>query len=760
MIKRGLAERREKAAKAAYKIRFADNIYGEHTLTNEKGQKFKVTLRDFENETGYIDNADLKTNKLGTTKHLMFAFDAVRSRPQTYRKLDKTYPFGEIYLDPLNEYRITWHYPHKLKPKIAVLLNKYFGDSQFVAEEKVKDFLLFIRDAEAVPAVKIRPEVEEKVRRAWEREMLETVEKEEKLDFSLLKTPLFPYQQEGVRFATFREGAIIADEMGLGKTVQAIATAIMKKKLFGFRKCLIICPASLKEQWKKEIERFCDEEAVIADGFPAQRREIYRAHPAYFVIANYETVLRDVKDMNAMQADFIILDEAQRIKNFSTITAQNIKKLEKKHALVITGTPIENRITDLYSVMQFVDASYLAPLWEFSYQHCYFDEHKKDKITGYYNLQQLKDRLRPVLLRREKRKVLADLPQVTEMTVPVSMHPDQADYHNGFAKGVASILHKKYISPFDMQRLMLLLNNMRMVCDSTYLIDKETNCSPKLEELQHILTEKLDARNQPVKIIIFSEWVTMLNLIGQMLRENRIGYAQLSGKVAVKNRGKLVKKFETDPNCKIFLSTEAGGSGLNLQVADTVINFELPWNPAKKNQRIGRIDRLGQRARQLTVINFLTRNSFEMQIASGLSLKQNLFDGILSTDRGPDDVDFSASGRAQFLEQLLVAMEELAVQAETGEEETETHAGSQEEAADLIGEENIADAGGEAAEATAQDGSAPQSEMMEQVLNHGMEFLSGLLKMTTGKDTGLENKRVEIDRETGEVVMRFRLPGL
>jgi hypothetical protein len=123
-------------------------------------------------------------------------------------------------------------------------------------------------------------------------------------------------------------------------------------------------------------------------------------------------------------------------------------------------------------------------------------------------------------------------------------------------------------------------------------------------------------------------------------------------------------------------------------------------------------------------------------------------------------VDFSASGRAQFLEQLLVAMEELAVQAETGEEETETHAGSQEEAADLIGEENIADAGGETAEATARHGSAPQSEMMEQVLNHGMEFLSGLLKMTTGKDTGLENKRVEIDRETGEVVMRFRLPGL
>ncbi|MGH2644555.1 MAG: DEAD/DEAH box helicase, partial [Chitinophagaceae bacterium] len=502
-----------------------------------------------------------------------------------------------------------------------------------------------------------------------------------------LKTKLFPYQQEGVQFAVFREGAIIADEMGLGKTIQAIATAVIKKKLFGFKKCLIVCPASLKEQWKQEIEKFSYEKAAIVQGLPGERRKIYRENDAYFIIANYETVMRDILEMNRMQPDFIVLDEAQRIKNFSTATAQSIKRLEKRHALIITGTPIENKLIDLYSVMQFVDPDYLAPLWEFSYQHCYFDESKKDKITGYFNLLQLNERLKPVLLRREKRKVIKELPQVTEVTVPVIMHPDQAGYHASFAMGVSKILHKKYISPYDMQKLMLLLNNMRMVCDSTYLIDKETYISPKLEELKHILLEKLDIKNNERKIIIFSEWVTMLNLIGKMLHEINIGYVQLSGKVAVKHRGMLVKKFEADPYCKIFLSTEAGGSGLNLQMADTVINFELPWSPAKKNQRIGRIDRLGQRSKQLTVINLITRGSFEMKIASGLTLKQNLFDGVLSTDKGPDVVDFSASGKAQFLKELEAMMEELS--QGTSEAETETEIVTEEETLEsVIAEEN------------------------------------------------------------------------
>lgn len=756
MIKRVLEERREKAVKANYKITFADNIHGEHVLVNEKGTKYKVTLRDFENETGYINNPDWQTNKLGTTKHIMFAFDRLKSNRKLYNRLSKTYPFVEIYLDPLNNYRITWHYPHELDKDIAQLIRKYFSKEKYIDESAVKDFLLFIRDAGNFPKIVIRPEVEEKVKKAWDSEMLKAMKKDTALDFSLLKVPLFPYQQEGVAFATFRDGAIIADEMGLGKTIQAVAAAVMKKKHFGFKRTLIVCPASLKEQWKQEIGKFSNEEAEIVDGLPAQRNNIYRNSQAFFLIVNYETVLRDWREINRMDTDFIVLDEAQKIKNFSTATAQSIKLLTKKHALVITGTPIENRLIDLYSIVQFVDARYLTPLWEFSYQHCYFDKTNKTKITGYYNLQQLNERLKPILIRREKRKVIQDLPQITEITVPVSMHEEQQVYHANFAQGIASILRKKYISPYDQQKLMLLMANMRMVCDSTFLIDKESHVSPKLKELKEILTEKLDLKNKESKVIIFSEWITMLNLIGNMLHECGIGFAQLSGKVAVKHRDKLVKKFETDMHCKVFLSTEAGGSGLNLQVADTVINFELPWNPARKNQRLGRIDRLGQRSKNLTVISFITRNSIETSIASGLGLKQNLFDGVLNSDNMLDTVDFSASGKAQFLQELENIMEGF-IKTEALQEATGPLAVIQapETLQEVLQEEIIPVPVQQAVNAELQ-----QKEMLEKVMNNGMEFLSGLFKMATGKDMGMENQKIEIDNQTGEVVMRFKLPSL
>jgi SNF2 family DNA or RNA helicase len=756
MMKRVLEERREKAEKANYAMTFADNIYGEHILVNEKGAKFKVTLRDFENETGYINNEDWRTNKLGTTKHIMFAFSKLKGNRKLYKHLNKKYPFVEIYPDPLNEYRITWHYPHELNADISILIEKYFGKKNFIEDGSVKDFLLFIREAAAFSQIVIRPEVEEKVKRAWDMEMLETQKRDAKLDFSLMKVPLFPYQQEGVAFATFRDGAIIADEMGLGKTIQAVATAVMKKQIFGFKRTLIVCPASLKEQWKQEIKKFSNEEAEVVDGLPQQRVSLYQNSTAYFLIVNYETVLRDWHEMNRMETDFVILDEAQKIKNFSTITAQSIKFLTKKHALVITGTPIENRLIDLYSIVQFIDPNYLSPLWEFSYQHCYFDQTNKTKITGYYNLQQLNERLKPILIRREKRKVLKDLPNITEITVPITLHEEQQSYHASFAKGIASILRKKFISPYDQQKLMLLMANMRMVCDSTYLIDKESYTSPKLKELKDILTEKLDLPNKENKVIIFSEWVTMLNLIGKMLHECGIGFAQLSGKVALKNRDKLVKKFETDPHCKVFLSTEAGGSGLNLQVADTVINFELPWNPAKKNQRIGRIDRLGQLSKNLTVINFISRNSIETSIASGLGLKQNLFDGVLTADSNAlDTVDFSASGKAQFLQQLETIMEgfiQPEAQPQEAQQETtapETLQAMVEEApADSITAEN----------AIVQEGGAQQHEALEKVMNHGMEFLAGLFKMSTGRYLEVDNRKIEVNRQTGEVVMRFKLP--
>jgi superfamily II DNA/RNA helicase len=266
-------------------------------------------------------------------------------------------------------------------------------------------------------------------------------------------------------------------------------------------------------------------------------------------------------------------------------------------------------------------------------------------------------------------------------------------------------------------------------------------------------------------------------VIGKLLRDHNIGFVELSSKVAVKNRDAIIQEFEQNPACKVFLSTEAGGSGLNLQVADTVINFELPWNPAKKNQRIGRIDRIGQQSNHLTVINLITRNSIEERINTGLALKQAMFDGVLSEGSATDHVDFSAEGRAQFLQQLQSVMgelldealpespadgfvpmwsddptEDLAAQLPT---ETATEPESKPAA------DSFMDLGTEPTDAPARPTSvqaAPQMAEMELVMNNGLGFIAGLFKMMTGKELSAQDQKVEVNQETGEVTLKFKLP--
>lgn len=777
MIQRVIKERQQKADKADYRIQWASNIYGDHILTNERGVKYKIFLRDFDNETGYSDSPDAKLNKLGTTKHIMYAFNQLKNDRSLYMNNGQNCPFVEIFLDPLNDYKISWFYPHYLPLFEHSLISKYFGKKKYIEDSEITSFLNFIEEAEGNEMIRIRPEVNEKIERVFESEMLKKLEQDTSIDLSIINTDLFNYQKEGIKFAVFKKAAVIADEMGLGKTLQAIGTAILKKKIFDFKRTLIVCPASIKEQWKSEIEKFTEEKALVIQGNPEQRNKQYKDENHFFYIINYETILRDHRALNNAGFDFLILDEAQRVKNYETKTSSAIKRLNPKHTLVITGTPIENKLIDIYSILNIIDPYFFGPLWNFSYQYCLFDPEKHNKINGYYNLQKLNEKLGDILVRREKRKVIDELPNLQQYNIPVLLSPLQAEYHAGYATGIAKILRKKFLTPYDMQNLQMLLAKMRMVCDSTYLVDEETNESPKLEELKYILLEQLDIRNTDRKIIIFSEWVKVHKLIGQMLRENDIGFVELNGRIPVKLRGELIRKFETNKHSKIFLSTEAGGTGLNLQVADTVINFELPWNPAKKNQRIGRIDRLGQKSNKLTIFSFISKDSIEEKIATGLLVKQNLFDGVLNDDNETNFVDFSSKGRSQFIEQLEdfiyksqteaqkdLYEDDVNIQDESPEQEDEitSYVETEEEKEPLAINETEKSETSELetkpTENITEESPVSKTEELEQVMNNGMQFLSGLFKMSTGKDVGFENQKIEVNKETGEVTMKFKLP--
>ncbi len=789
MITRVLEERRLKAIKEEYRFQWAENIHGDHYVFSPSGQKYKLFLRDFKNQTGYSDNPDSRLNKLGTSKHLMAAFTYLKEHPALFKKLDKTFPFIEVFLDPQNDNQITWHYPGEMKEATRHFIEQFFGTETFIHHGNERFFVDFINEADKFEEIVVRPEVPELLDKICRKEALQWVQENYEIPYDQIKADLFDYQKKGVEFITYREGCILADEMGLGKTLQAISSAIAKKEIFAFKKTLIVCPASLKDQWKKEIEKFTDEQAINVSGSQDERTLTYQKGDAYFFIVNYETVLRDSRIINNAGFDYLILDEAQRIKNFETKTASAIKKIHKSHVLVLTGTPIENKLTDLFSIMQVVDDEFLGPLWEFSYQHYLFDHHEYNKINGYYDLHLLKDRLKSVLLRREKKSVIQELPQVSTQEIMVSLSELQQEYHAGFASSLSQILQKKFKTPMDFLRINQLLTSMRMTCNSTYLIDDELpQQSPKLDELEHILIEKLDVRNTSCKIIIFSEWHKTHHLISEMLKKHDLKHIAFSGKIPIKQRGEYIKKFEEDKDCKFFLSTESGGAGLNLQVADTLINFELPWNPAKKNQRIGRIDRLGQKSEHLTVINFLTANSIEIRIASGIMLKENLFEGVLNKSDHTEMVDFSDKGRAQFLEKLEEMVngfistpaeeeaEEPVMEIEMEEEENELieealqilkEAEAQSmakqtdeeeltiEAEEVVEEKPIEEE--KVVDAPTQE--QPPAEQLQNVLQQGMGFFSGLYKMATGTDMQAEDQKIEVDQKTGEVTMKFKLPG-
>ncbi|MCF6268721.1 MAG: DEAD/DEAH box helicase [Melioribacteraceae bacterium] len=774
MIKRVLDERKKKASNEEYKIKYADNIYGIHKVKTKFHKVYKVTIRDFEAGNGYCSCPDYKTNKLGTCKHLIYAIEKVKSDfPITKLAQSQKYPFVEIFCDPFYDYNISYFAASDTPPEISELLANYFGSEQYILEDNYPNFLQFLNKADEEKQILVRPEVVEKIDKYFEVESINRLSKTITPDFTKIKAELFDYQKEGILFSLFKKGNIIADEMGLGKTLQAIAIAIFKKDIYNFEKVLIVAPSSLKYQWKKEIEKFSDETVEIVEGTRDERHKTYKMSKSYFLIANYEAVLRDVTVIKNYPPDMVILDEAQKIKNYDTKTSSAVKSIPKKHALVITGTPLENRLLDLYSIMNFIEPELLAPQWEFSMNHCYFDKSKRNKITGYYNLQILKEKLSDFIIRREKADVFDELPDIQEINVPIELSVEQAEMHSGFARALAPIISKKHKTIYDMQRIFQLLSSMRMVCNSTYLIDKETNISPKLDELKTILLDKLSIVSKKRKVIIFSEWKTMLHLISNMLNANSIKHVTLSGEVAVKNRTALIEQFENDIDSLVFLSTEAGGTGLNMQFADTVINFELPWNPAKKNQRFGRINRIGQKSSKLTAINMVALNSIEERIADGIIVKESLFDAVLNEGDLTEEVDFAAKGRSTFIDKVKEMIEPINEKISTEEEDEEIEQKEHAKIYNLFSEmedENDIDESSEYdfpkdEKVTKEDvEKAPtpvvaKPEDIEATLNQGMQFLNGVFKMATGKELLSDKEGIKVDRETGEVVMKFKLPG-
>ncbi len=287
-----------------------------------------------------------------------------------------------------------------------------------------------------------------------------------------IRARLYPYQIEGVAFLAATGRALLADDMGLGKTLQAIAAASWLERNADVNTILVICPASLKQQWAREIAKFTDHKVQIIQGSPEARQAQYRkGHP--FCIVNYELVLRDLTVINQiLRPDLLILDEAQRIKNWRTKIASTIKLIPSRYAFVLTGTPLENRLEDLYSLLQVVNPHVLGPLWRYLIDFHVTDE--RGKVLGYRNLSELRRRIAPVMLHRDRSLVRDQLPDRTELRLDVAMTTAQQELHDSAlatAGRLATIAKRRPLTPSEQNRMMASLQQARMACNAAGLVD-------------------------------------------------------------------------------------------------------------------------------------------------------------------------------------------------------------------------------------------------------------------------------------------------
>jgi superfamily II DNA or RNA helicase len=658
LIALALSEREERARNEKMRVISASplEIWTDYTVTNAaSGKTYRVALRGWRPGESYCSCPDFRKNTLGTCKHILNALNkarrrfapATRNRPYQQRTLSVHLAYGEaIELRLLVPSRLS----DRAKAIVRPICDRPITD--------LPDLLRRIRRLEADGSpVTVYPDAEDYIQNRLVQQKIASAvasirsdPKAHPLRKTLLKVDLLPYQLDGIAFAAGAGRAILADEMGLGKTIQGIGVAEFLAQFAGIRKVLIVCPASVKSQWRSEILRFSGRQATLVLGGAGERAAQYQGD-CFFTICNYEQVLRDIIAIERATWDLIILDEGQRIKNWEAKTTQTMKSLRSRFALVLSGTPLENRLDDLFSVVEFIDARRLGPAFRFFNRHRVTDE--KGKVIGYRDLDVLRENLQPVLLRRTRNMVMKELPQRTTQVIRISPTAEQLEIDGAQMRIVSSIVSKPYISEMDLLRLQKALLLARMNADSTFLVDKhEPGYSSKLDRIEELIDEL--AGEETRKVVLFSEWTTMLGLIERRIERFQLGYVRLDGSVPQKKRQQLVQQFQHDSKCRLFMTTNAGATGLNLQAANTVINVDLPWNPAILEQRIARAHRMGQK-NPVHVYVLVTEETIEEKLLGTLSAKHDLALAALDMESKVREVALS-SGMEELKRRLEVLL--------------------------------------------------------------------------------------------------------
>ncbi len=736
LVRLAVEERAERAKteKMQLKSMNREELWTDYTITSHSsGKSYRVALRGWERGDSFCSCPDFRKNTLGTCKHLLYTIQEVRKRfSKTVRERPYQVKNIGVHLRYGEETELRILVPDSLDPRTMALLRPLIN----TPIKNIKDLLQRIKEVDRLDhEVTIYPDAEEYINRVLYleriRDRVADIRKDPKnhpLRKGLLKTELLPYQLDGIAFSAGAGRAVLADDMGLGKTIQGIGVAELLAQEAGISKVLVICPASVKSQWRLEMIRFSNRSHQIVLGSARERAAQYD-NPCFFTICNYEQVLRDLLPIERVKWDLIILDEGQRIKNWEAKTSQVIKALKSPFALVLSGTPLENRLDELFSVVEFIDDRRLGPAFRFYNRYRVVDQ--RGKVLGYKNLDDLRKRLKPVLLRRTRKSVMSELPPRATEIRRIPPTDEQLTLHNGQMKIIQTIINKKYISEMDLLRLQKALLICRMAANSTFLVDKvPPGYSSKLLEFENLIDQLADEEDR--KIVLFSEWTTMLGLIEPLLEKRKLNYVRLDGSIPQKKRQGLIHEFQKEPDCKLFITTNAGAIGLNLQAANTVINVDLPWNPAVLEQRISRVHRMGQK-RPVQAFLLVTEETLEEKLLGTLSAKHELALAALDPDSRVKTVDL-ASG----MEELKRRLEILLGARPDGALDESRKAEVEREAERLAVRERVASAGGQllGAAFTFIGEMLPKREETEETLQMAESLKSRLTECLEKDDKG------------------------
>jgi SNF2 family DNA or RNA helicase len=636
-----------------------NRVFSDYLVSNpDTGGRYRVAFRGFDVGDNSCECPDFKANTLGTCKHI----ERVRamhegSLPPSILRKKAVITQPEVYVHYGEQMRIGLHLPQRTSDQLRALAEDFFDINGLWTGQ---DYEALLQRLDEVPEqVNVFSDALELIQRELEREemaelevrWLQAIEREELPSalFDLLKVPLYPYQLRGAVFAACRGRCILGDDMGLGKTVQTLAAAEVLARVRGIQRVLVISPASVKYQWEAEARKFTRREVQVIDGGSQRRRSLYQK-PTFYRLVSYEAVVKDHDLLNAWKPDLIVLDEAQRIKNWESKTSRAVKKLRSRYALVLTGTPLENNLEELYSIVQFVDARRLGPAFQFLHDHRVLGP--DGELLGYRDLGRIREKLAPIFLRRTRGEVLSQLPARTDTTLWLEMSPAQRALHDEHQAALARLLQKQPLGEDGRTRVLACLSNMRLACASPALLDPAApSASPKLDELDELLRSLLPPGGSN-KAVVFTQWEKMALLAEEVARRHFPGCALLTGSVPGPRRRELLERFRDDQECRVFVSTDAGCSGLNLQSADTVINLESPWSPAVLEQRVARVHRMGQH-NPVQVFHLVMRGSVEERVLEVLRRKRALFDELFAGEA--DEISFTAAGQQAFLDALREA---------------------------------------------------------------------------------------------------------